>query len=93
MHRAGHQADDAAGCFGEQASRPDLVAIERSDHSSGIGQACPFCREPLHAGKVFVAAAFKPVDDVKEEDVGEDIKVDIKLDEQMPPSTKMVKSL
>lgn len=52
------------------------------------------CREPLHAGKVFIAAAFKPVDDVKEEkDVVDDLKLDLNLEEKMPPSTKMIQCL
>jgi len=48
------------------------------------------CREPLTASKVFVAAAFKPIDVKDEENVDElDLKVDMDLGENMPPSTKM----
>ena len=56
-------------------------------------QACPLCREPLNASKVFIAAAFKPAEQVKEEDVAADIKTELNLDEKMPPSTKMIRSL
>jgi hypothetical protein len=50
------------------------------------------CREPLDSSKVFVAAAFKPIDVKEEEKVDEldvDLKVDMDLGENMPPSTKM----
>jgi SNF2 family DNA or RNA helicase len=48
------------------------------------------CRDPLDASKVFVAAAFKPIDVKEEENVDElDLKVDMDLGENMPPSTKM----
>jgi len=48
------------------------------------------CRESLDASKVFVAAAFKPIDVKEEGNIDElDLKVDMDLGDNMPPSTKM----